>query len=88
MQHPIYLDFNATTPIDKEVADVMRPFLEVHFGNPSSSHPFGIATKLAVEAARKQVAAAFQCNTDEVIFTSGGSESNNHAIKVRLSLTF
>lgn len=78
---PIYLDYNATTPIDPEVAEAMRPYLHEHFGNPSSSHWFGQRTKQAVEQARRQVASLLCCHPDEVIFTSGGSESNNYAIK-------
>lgn len=78
---PIYLDYNATTPIDQEVAEAMRPYLFEHFGNPSSSHWYGIRTKKAVEEARRQVADLLHCNSDEVVFTSGGSESNNYAIK-------
>jgi len=81
MRKPIYLDFNATTPIDPEVADAMKPFLFEYFGNPSSSHSYGIQTKSAIEEARKQVAELLNCQQDEVIFTSGGSESNNMAIK-------
>ncbi|UCF65241.1 MAG: selenide, water dikinase SelD, partial [bacterium] len=77
----IYLDYNATTPIDKEVADEMIPYLYEYFGNPSSSHTFGIAAKKAVEKARKQVSNMLGCEIDEVIFTSGGTESNNYAIK-------
>ena len=79
--HPIYLDYNATTPILKEVADEMAPYLYEFFGNPSSTHPFGVETKLAVEKARRQVAAAINCQPTEVIFTSGGTESNNYAIR-------
>ncbi|HSR34685.1 MAG TPA: IscS subfamily cysteine desulfurase, partial [Anaerolineae bacterium] len=79
--HPIYLDYNATTPIAREVAEAMAPFLYEHFGNPSSSHPFGVATKRAVEAARAQVSDLLGCQPGEVIFTSGGTESNNYAIK-------
>jgi cysteine desulfurase len=79
--HPIYLDYNATTPIDQEVADAMAPYLYEHFGNPSSSHPYGVVTKQAVASARGQVAALLGCQTSEVIFTSGGTESNNYAIK-------
>jgi len=79
--HPIYLDYNATTPILKEVADEMAPYLYEFFGNPSSAHPFGVETKLAVEKARRQVAAAINCQAPEVIFTSGGTESNNYAIR-------
>ncbi|MBU0529841.1 selenide, water dikinase SelD [bacterium] len=78
---PIYLDYNATTPIAPEVVEAMRPYLEEHFGNPSSSHWYGIQTKKAVEKARKQVADLLTCQPDEVIFTSGGTESNNYAIK-------
>jgi cysteine desulfurase len=78
---PIYLDYNATTPIAKEVADAMRPFLESYFGNPSSAHSFGIKAKIAVEKARSQVAELIGCKTSEIVFTSGGTESNNYAIK-------
>jgi cysteine desulfurase len=52
---PIYLDYNATTPIDPRVAEAMMPYLQKNFGNPSSSHAFGVATKKAVETARRQV---------------------------------
>jgi cysteine desulfurase NifS len=78
---PIYLDYNATTPIDPEVAEAMRPYLFEYFGNPSSSHWYGIQTKKAVDEARRQVADLLHCNPEEVVFTSGGSESNNYAIK-------
>ncbi|MBW2554577.1 MAG: cysteine desulfurase [Deltaproteobacteria bacterium] len=78
---PIYLDYNATTPIDHEVAEVMKPYLEEFFGNPSSSHWYGIRAKKAIEIARSQVADLLGCQPDEIIFTSGGSESNNYAIK-------
>ena len=77
----IYLDYNATTPIDPLVADAMRPFLQDFFGNPSSIHTEGVRAKEAVETARKQVAAMLNCYPDEIIFTSGGTESNNFAIK-------
>ena len=79
--NPIYLDYNATTPIAKEVAAAMRPFLDDYFGNPSSVHSYGIKTKLAVENARKQVAELINCDPSEIIFTSGGTESNNFAIR-------
>ena len=79
--NPIYLDYNATTPIAKEVADAMRPFLDDYFGNPSSSHAYGVKTKLAVEKARSQVAHLLNCEPSEIVFTSGGTESNNYAIK-------
>jgi len=78
---PIYLDYNATTPIDPEVAAAMQPYLVEYFGNPSSSHWYGQHTKRAVETARQQVADLLQCDPEEIIFTSGGSESNNHALK-------
>ncbi|MFH1312318.1 MAG: selenide, water dikinase SelD [Candidatus Eisenbacteria bacterium] len=78
---PIYLDYNATTPIDRRVADAMLPFITEHFGNPSSGHAYGVATRKAVEKARGQVAGFLGCEVYEVVFTSGGSESNNHAIK-------
>lgn len=78
---PIYLDYNATTPLDPAVVAAMRPYLEQHFGNPSSSHAYGQAAKEAHEQARGQVASLLGCSPDEVIFTSGGSESDNQAIK-------
>lgn len=78
---PIYLDYNATTPIDPRVAKAMLPFIHEHFGNPSSSHAFGAAAKKAVERARSRTAELLRCRTEEVVFTSGGSESNNYAIK-------
>jgi cysteine desulfurase len=77
----IYLDYNATTPINKEVAEEMLPYLTEHFGNPSSSHSYGLITKKAVENARKQVANLLNCTPSEIIFTSGGTEANNYAIK-------
>jgi len=78
---PIYLDYNATTPIDPRVAEAMLPYLHEHFGNPSSAHAFGAATRKAVAHARRQVAELLGCGADEVVFTSGGTESNNTAIK-------
>ncbi len=78
---PIYLDYNATTPVAPEVAEAMKPFLEAYFGNPSSTHAYGVKTKMAVENARRQVAALINCDPSEIIFTSGGTESNNYAIK-------
>ena len=81
MVQPIYLDYNGTTPHDPEVIAAMRPFLETEFGNPSSSHGYGIRPKRAVEVARRQVAGLLGCMSEEVFFTSGGTESNNHAIK-------
>jgi cysteine desulfurase len=81
MIKPIYLDYNGTTPHAPEVVAAMRPFLEVEFGNPSSAHWYGIAAKQAVESARRQVAGILNCRPQELFFTSGGTESNNHAIK-------
>jgi len=77
----IYLDFNASTPIAPEVADAMRPYLAEHFGNPSSRHWAGAPAKEAVERARAEVAGLLGCEPAKVVFTSGGSESNNWAIK-------
>jgi cysteine desulfurase len=78
---PIYLDYNATTPLDPTVVAAMRPFFEQQFGNPSSSSVFGQTARAAVEGARAQVAALLGCAPDEIVFTGGGSESDNHAIK-------
>lgn len=77
----VYLDYNATTPLDPKVAEAMQPFISRYFGNPSSLHSYGIKTKQAIENARRQVAAMLHCEASEVIFTSGGTESNNYAIK-------
>jgi len=77
---PIYLDYNASTPLLPEVADAMLPFLKNGFGNPSSSHYFGLESKQVIENARRQVAELLDCRPEEIIFTSGGSESNNLAI--------
>ncbi len=77
----IYLDFNASTPICPEAAEAMRPFLTDHFGNPSALHWAGMPAKEAVEKARGQVARLLGCDPAEIVFTSGGSESNNHVIK-------
>ncbi|MFZ5927231.1 MAG: cysteine desulfurase family protein [Acidobacteriota bacterium] len=78
---PIYLDYNATTPHAPEVIEAMRPYIEEHFGNPSSSHWYGRKAREAVEKARSQVAALLNCAPGEIIFTSGGTESNNYAIR-------
>ena len=80
MTNPVYLDFNATTPLDTEVIEAMKPFIEHEFGNPSSTHWYGIAPKRAIDKARIQVAEILNCEPSEIIFTSGGTESNNHAI--------
>lgn len=80
LDKPIYLDYNATTPHAPEVISTMLPYLSEHFGNPSSSHQYGRIAKEALEYARKQTASILNCMTEEIIFTSGGTESNNHAI--------
>ncbi len=77
---PIYLDYNATTPVDPAVRAAMLPDLETHFGNPSSGYVYGQSAKAAVDNAREQVAAFIGATADEVVFTSGGSESDNQAI--------
>jgi cysteine desulfurase len=77
---PIYLDYNATTPIDARVLESMLPYLQSNFGNPSSNHVYGRIPKEAVQKSREQVAALIGANIDEIIFTSGGTESDNHAI--------
>lgn len=81
MRLPIYLDYNATTPVDPEVVKEMDPYFARHFGNPSSSHAYGHQAKDAVDWARARVAALLGAAPDEVIFTGGGSESDNLAIK-------
>ena len=77
----IYMDNHATTPIAPEVLTAMMPYLTTHFGNAASTHPFGIAAKDAVEKARAQVAALLGCSPEEIIFTSGATESDNLAIR-------
>ncbi len=81
MSLPIYLDYNGTTPHAPEVIDVMQLFLGTEFGNPSSSHWYGITPKKAITAARRQVADLLGAKPAEILFTSGGTESNNHVIK-------
>ena len=81
MTDPIYLDYNATTPILPEVVDAMLPYLRKHFGNPSSAHIYGRRSHQAIERARAQVAALIGCHSDEILFTSGGTEANNLAIR-------
>jgi cysteine desulfurase len=78
---PIYLDYNATTPLLPEVLEAMLPYLREHFGNPSSGHVYGQRARSAVVEARAQVAALLGCGEDEVFFTSGGTEANNLAIQ-------
>jgi cysteine desulfurase len=78
---PIYLDYNATTPVDAAVLDAMLPYLRGEFGNPSSAHGLGGRAHDAVEAARAEVAALIGAAPDEIIFTSGGTEASNIAIR-------
>lgn len=81
MTNPIYLDYNATTPLADEVIAAMRPYLTEAYGNPSSLHWAGSPVRDAVESARSQVASLLSCDATEVVFTSGGTEANNHALK-------
>ncbi len=79
---PIYMDYHATTPLDPEVLDAMLPYFREHFGNPSSrTHVFGWAVESAVEKAREQLCQLIACKPTEVVFTSGGTESDNLALK-------
>jgi len=78
--HKIYLDHNATTPTLPEVLDVMLPFYKDKFGNPSSVHSEGRAARVSLDESREQVAELIGARPDEIVFTSGGSESNNFAI--------
>lgn len=77
----IYLDHNATTPVIPEAVSAMMPYLKDEFGNPSSDYLMGVRAKEAVERARQEVATLIGCHKEEVIFTSGGSESNNMVLK-------
>jgi cysteine desulfurase len=76
----IYLDNAATTPLDPEVLATMLPYMQTHFGNPSSIYSYGRETRLAIENARKSVAKILGASPGEIFFTSGGTESNNTAI--------
>lgn len=78
---PIYLDYNATTPVDPAVVAAMSPYLALHFGNPSSSHTYGQRAHEALALARRQVGDLLACDPAELIFTGGGSESDNLAIR-------
>jgi cysteine desulfurase len=78
---PIYLDYNATTPLDPAVVEAMLPYLRDHFGNPSSTHVLGKTAHTAVEQARAEVASLLGAHPDEIVFTGGGTEASNHAIK-------
>jgi cysteine desulfurase len=78
---PVYLDYNATTPVDPDVLKAMLPYLGDEFGNPSSAHALGRRARDAVEAARAEVASLIGASCDEILFTSGGTESSNIAIR-------
>lgn len=78
---PIYLDHNATTPVLPEIVDAMLPYLRNHFGNPSSGHVYGQTVQAAVSRSRVQVAGLLGCEPEEIVFTSGGTEANNLAIR-------
>jgi len=77
----IYLDYNASTPVDPAVREAMLPYLGDFYGNPSSSHSMGRPLRAAVDEARSQVAAMLAAHPEEIVFTSGGTEANNHVIK-------
>jgi len=81
MKKAIYLDHNGTTPIAPEAISAMTPFMEEYFGNPSSAHPLGKRAKQGVMRAREEVAALLGCGPHEIVFTSGGTESNNMVLK-------
>lgn len=78
---PIYLDYNATTPLDPAVIEAMLPYLRDHFGNPSSSHPYGKRAHEAVDRARRQLAGLLGAQPEEIVFTGGGTEASNQALK-------
>src|SRR5262247_271427 len=78
---PIYLDYASTTPVHPAVLEAMEPYLRHEFGNPSNLYALGRRAADAIERARAQVAAVLCCSADEVTFTSGGSESDNLALK-------
>jgi cysteine desulfurase len=80
---PIYLDYNASTPVDPAVAAAMRPFLDEAFGNPSSGHWASMPARVALEQARSQVAALLGAAPDEIIFTSGSKQPGNQGHLLR-----
>ena len=81
MNNIIYMDNHATTPIAPEALEAMMPYLTTHFGNAASAHPFGVTAKDAVEKARQQVAELLGCSGEEIVFTSGATESDNLAVR-------
>ena len=76
----VYFDYSATTPLDPRVLDAMQPYWSAHFGNASSVHAFGREARLALEESREQIARAIGASSDELFFTAGGTESDNHAL--------
>ncbi|MGE5172634.1 MAG: cysteine desulfurase family protein [Betaproteobacteria bacterium] len=78
---PIYLDYNASTPVDPKVLEEMLPYLKQKYGNPSSAHSFGVACRAGIEQARERLAILLRCEASEIIFTSGATESNNMVIQ-------
>ncbi len=78
--NPIYLDYNATTPLDSAVWEAMRPYWEETYGNPSSIHRIGRRARAALDDARDRISKVWRCQPAEIVFTSGGTESNNLAI--------
>jgi len=81
MNAPVYLDYNATTPVDPQVADAIDPYLHQHFGNPSSTHVYGRNAHQAVDRARAQVAKLIGAQVEEIVFTGCATEANNLAIR-------
>lgn len=81
MSDPVYLDYNATTPVDEQILEAMLPYLREHFGNPSSSHIYGQRAKLAVEQAREEIATLIGAQPEEIVFTGCATEANNLAIQ-------
>ncbi len=81
----IYMDYAATTPTHPEVLEAMMPYFSERFGNPSSVYETGIEVRQAIEEARERVAAALGARPEEIVFTSGGTEADNHALKGTIS---
>src|SRR5215207_10689110 len=78
---PVYLDYNATTPVDPRVVEAMLPYLTVHFGNPSSAHAYATVPARGLGIARRQVAALIGAQPEEIVFTASGSEADALAIR-------
>ena len=81
MTNPIYLDYAATTPLSPEVLEAMMPYFSNEFGNPSSIHRWGRKAEQAVEESRRTLAEIMHCEPNEIIFTSGGTESDNYGLR-------